>query len=443
MNMHSKLEATGMGDSTTAIANPHRKPQFLLGATALLAAACALAASAPARADTIRYNFCTANGGCPPTNSTGTDGWQPESSLMLGANGKLYGTTEMGGVYGKGTVYWIKPTGAGYSRRYSFGTISGDGAYPEASLLQYGSLVYGTTYQGGAYNYGTVFCMKAAATAEFAHYSFGSTASDGTYPQAGLILVGNWLYGTTAHGGLYGGGTVFRINTKCGQEQVLYNFNGGTTAGSDGAWPSGNLFYDSANSLLYGTTQIGGSPCNCGTVFQVTTAGAEAPIYSFTGNPGGSSPRGGVILDPGTGLLFGTTEYGGQSLGTVFSIPTTCADVCPGTFYAFKGPTATPPDGLYPTSNLIDIAGILYGTTLYGGAGTGCGSQGCGTVFQVTAGSFPNETPYSFLGAPGDGYAPAAGVIPVGTSLYGTTTSGGSHTNCGNASGCGTVWSIP
>jgi uncharacterized repeat protein (TIGR03803 family) len=437
MNTHSKIDAAATRNSPAMTtrrpalpAAPGRRQQLLLGAMALVAGIYAFGANAPAQADTIRHNFCTPT--CPP------DGWQPDASLMLGSNTKLYGTAELGGTYGKGTVFWVKQNGTGYSTRYSFGTIASDGAYPEAGLLQYGSLVYGTTYEGGANNFGTVFCMKSAATAEFAHYSFGASATDGTYPQAGLTRVGNWLYGTTVHGGANGAGTVFRINTKCGQEQVLYSFAGGT----DGAWPSGTLYYDSGNSLLYGTTQLGGSGCNCGTVFSVTTAGAESVVYSFTGNPDGSSPRGGVVLDSGTGLLFGTTEYGGQSLGTVFSVSPACSNSCSDTVYAFKGPSF--PDGLYPYSNLIDVSGILYGTTLYGGTGTGCGANGCGTVFKVSATGFPNETPvYSFVGAATDGYAPAAGVLAVGTSLYGTTTSGGSHTSCGNASGCGTVFSVP
>jgi uncharacterized repeat protein (TIGR03803 family) len=397
---------------------------------ALAAGTYAFAANTAAQADTIRHNFC----------SPVCDGWQPEASLMLGSNGRLYGTAEFGGTYGKGTVYWIRPNGTGYATRYSFGTIASDGAYPVAGVLQYGSLVYGTTYQGGASNFGTVFCMKSSVNAEFAHYSFGSSGTDGTYPQAGLTLVGNWLYGTTAHGGAYGGGTVFRINTKCGQEQVLYSFAGG----ADGAYPSGTLYYDSGHNLLYGTTQIGGTGCNCGTVFSVTTAGAESVVYSFTGNPDGSSPRGGVVLDSGSGLLFGTTEYGGQSLGTVFSVSPTCGNSCSDTVYAFKGPSNSPPDGLYPYSNLIDVAGILYGTTLYGGSGTGCGTNGCGTVFKVSATGFPNETPvWNFTGPTGDGYAPAAGVLAVGTSLYGTTSSGGSKVSCGVTSGCGTVFSVP
>ena len=339
MNTHSKIDAAATRNPLAPAARrgaptkaSGRKQQLLLGAMALLAGTYAFGASPPAAADTVLHNSCTAT--CT------SDGWQPEASLMLGSNGRLYGTAEMGGTYGKGTVFWIKPNGAGYATRYSFGA-TGDGAYPVAGLLQYGTLVYGTTYEGGQYGYGTVFCMKSSVTAEFNKYSFGSTTTDGTYPQAGLTLVGNWLYGTTAHGGTNGAGTVFRINTKCGQEQVLYNFAGGT----DGGFPSGTLFYDSVNNLLYGTTQIGGSGCNCGTVFSVTPAGLESVVYSFTGNPDGSSPRGGVVLDSGSGMLFGTTEYGGQSLGTIFEISPSCANSCgSATVYPFKGPTFS--DGL-------------------------------------------------------------------------------------------------
>jgi uncharacterized repeat protein (TIGR03803 family) len=437
MNTHSKIGAAGTRESLATTARrvapataAGRRQQLLLGAIALAAGTYAFAANTAAQADTIRHNFCAP--GCP------SDGSQPQASLILDGT-HLYGTTEMGGTFGKGTVFRVKPNGAGYAMRYSFGTIAGDGAYPQAGLLQSGSLLFGTTYQGGQNNFGTVFCMRSAGSSEYAHYSFGASASDGTYPQAGLTLVGGWLYGTTAHGGAYGGGTMFRINTRCTQEQVLYNFNPGTTPASDGGWPSGTLYYDSTANRFYGTTQIGGSPCDCGTVFSITPSGVETVIYAFSGNPDGSSPEGGVVYDPGTNLLFGTTEYGGTGFGTVFSVPTIPG---PATVYALKGPSFM--DGQYPYSNLTDVGGTLYGTTLFGGSSSACGPTGCGTVFKLAATTGPlTETPiYSFTGTP-DGYGPAAGVLSVGTALYGTTLSGGSNTACGNASGCGTVYSIP
>jgi uncharacterized repeat protein (TIGR03803 family) len=180
-------------------------------------------------------------------------------------------------------------------------------------------------------------------------------------------------------------------------------------------------------------------------VFSVSLSGTETMMNYFSGNPGGSQPQGGVVLDSGTGLLYGTTEYGGTSRGTVFSLPTSCVAPCGSvSYYAFTG---TPTDGIYPYSNLIDISGILYGTTVYGGNSTNCGANGCGTVFKITASGLTGEAVVNnFAGIPNtppDGYEPMAGVLAVGTTLWGTTSLGGSQTNCGVTTGCGTVFSVP
>src|SRR6266446_1372749 len=74
---------------------------------------------------------------------------------------------------------------------------------------------------------------------------FDSTNSDGAYPQAGLTLSGNTLYGTALRGGSSGGGTVFAVNTDGTGFTNLHSFT--TTAGngnysnSDGASPSAGL----------------------------------------------------------------------------------------------------------------------------------------------------------------------------------------------------------
>src|SRR5208337_600403 len=95
---------------------------------------------------------------------------------------------------------------------YSFGSQSGDGNYPVAGLVfDKEANFYGTTHYGGAYGYGTVFEITSAG-AEKVLYSFGGQAGDGAYPVAGLVFdkKGN-LYGTTADGGAYGYGTVFEV----------------------------------------------------------------------------------------------------------------------------------------------------------------------------------------------------------------------------------------
>jgi uncharacterized repeat protein (TIGR03803 family) len=83
-------------------------------------------------------------------------------------------------------------------------------------------------------------------------------------PYAGLVRdsAGN-LYGTTYHGGFFGYGTVFKVDTS-GQETVLHSFAYST----DGGYPYAGLVRDVAGNL-YGTTFQGGVS-GAGTVFKLT-----------------------------------------------------------------------------------------------------------------------------------------------------------------------------
>jgi uncharacterized repeat protein (TIGR03803 family) len=155
---------------------------------------------------------------------TGTnDGAYPSAGLVQGSDGSFYGTTQGGGTNRAGTVFHISANGA-FASLYSFSGTN-DGAYPEAALVQgsdgtlYGT-TFGTPYYGGSSGNGTVFAVNTNGTGFTTLYRFsvGSTNSasvytnsDGANPQAGLLLAGNTLYGTTSSGGNSGYGTVFSL----------------------------------------------------------------------------------------------------------------------------------------------------------------------------------------------------------------------------------------
>jgi uncharacterized repeat protein (TIGR03803 family) len=268
--------------------------------------------------------------------SSGMDGANPRGGVTIGAGGTLYGTTSRGGL-GNGTVFQLTPpTKAGKAWKetvlYRFTNLDGDGAFPQAGLVidKDGNL-YGTTENGGSgCTCGVVFKLAPPASTggawtESILYSFAG-ASDGAYPEAGLIFGSNGaLYGTTYQGGPAGLGTVFELAPPASSSEAwtlttLYSFQGGT----DGAYPFAGLVFGSTGAL-YGTTINGGTSGN-GTVFELappSSAGglwSESILYNFAGGSDGSIPYAGVVFGPG-GALFGATTAGGSAgSGTVFQL---------------------------------------------------------------------------------------------------------------------------
>jgi uncharacterized repeat protein (TIGR03803 family) len=288
-----------------------------------------------------------------------------------------------------------------YSTLYAI-TGTGDGASPEAAMTDVGGTLYGTTPYGGATGNGTIFKFDPSSGTETVLYSFAG-GSDAAVPVAGLINVGGTLYGTTEYGGENGGqndGTIFKFDPVTGTETVVTNFC------CNGSGPTAPLV--DVGGILYGTTLSTNN--GQGTVFAINPAnGAISFLYSF---PSGSTPYGGLIGVGG--LLYGTTEYGGtHGDGTLFSI-----DPSSGTetvLYNFMGGV----DGANPAATLIDVKGVLFGTTQYGGA------AGDGTVFKFTISSGTEKVVYGFTGG-SDGATPFAPLCELGGTLYGTTEYGGS-----------------
>ena len=336
----------------------------------------------------------------------GTDGAQPQAGLIRDADGNFYGTTEGGGPLKCGTVFKLDTTGA-ETVLYTFTGKPADGSLPVAGLLRdaAGNL-YGTTFYGGASDFGTVFKLDTTGTETVLHTFAGGT--DGANPGAGLVrdTAGN-LYGTTFYGGESGFGTVYKLDRN-GVETVLHSFAGSPT---DGQEPTAGLVRDAAGNF-YGTTITGGAS-NLGTVYKLDTAGKETVLYSFTGQPDGKFPWAGLVRDA-AGNFYGTTLYGGASdFGTVYKLDTAGKETV---LHSFTGGR----DGKLPYAGLLrDLAGNLYGTTSEGGASR------YGTAFQLdTTGRF--TVLHSFAFGATDGITPMGGLIRDTTgNLYGTTLQGG------------------
>jgi len=367
--------------------------------------------------ETVIYSFCS--------QPNCTDGASPVASL-IDVNGVLYGTTGGGGAYNLGTAFALDPDTGAETVLHAFGRHK-DGAAPAARLLNVNGTLYGTTISGGAYRWGTVFSLDPATGAETIVHSFGK-GLDGALPAANLIEVNGLLYGTTGGGGntgcgLDGCGTVFSVDPATGVENVLHAFCSRANC-ADGEGPNASL--TAAKGMLYGTTGAGGANCmsdsppGCGVVFAIDLkSGKEAVVYSFCGQANcadGGYPAAGVIDVKGT--LYGTTSFGGvygcqnmpPGCGTVFALD-------PGTgretvLHSFGSGA----DGFHPYSDLIDVKGTLYGTTISGG------SQHAGAAFSLDLSTGTEAVIWSFCGT--NCFDPSS-LIDVDGTLYGTTAGGG------------------
>jgi hypothetical protein len=302
--------------------------------------------------------------------------------------------------------------------------------------------------------------------------------TDGSLPAGAVIFdeAGN-LYGLTIYGGSTACppgwcGTVYQLSPphlKGGAwtEKVLYVFKGHNQ--NDGSSPSGGLIADRGGNF-YGVTGYGGSgPCvlfgtatGCGTVFELTPPKAkgdkwtEKVLYNFQGGNDGDLPTGPLVFDS-TGNLYGATEFGGGkgttcdvfyggNCGTVFKLSppkTKGGKWTEKVLHSFAGIGSGKQygDGAVPNGGLVlDSKGAIYGTTGFGGDGSGVcqegnGFDGCGTVFVLKppirkGGGWDEKMLWRFQGRPDDGSGPYGGLI-LGSlgQLYGTTRGGGSPEN--------------
>jgi uncharacterized repeat protein (TIGR03803 family) len=371
-------------------------------------------------------------------STTGVAGGDPGyGSLVMDANGDLFGTTLSGGDYGGGTVFELVNTGSGYTFKtlVSFDPNSTvDGATPFAGLTMdaHGNL-FGVTSAGpGSSGQGTVFELANTGSGYSLQTLATFTGSNGSSPMGAPLVDANGdLFGTTQFGGSAGQGAVFEMvhgASGYSSPNLIYTFSY-----TDGAEPTGPLIAD-ANGDLFGTTMQGGTlpggASGSGTVFELVNTGSGYSLntlHTFDGADG-SYLYSGVIADA-NGDLFGATYSSSGGNATVYELVNT------GSGYTFET-IATLKNGVSGGDIIggltLDSQGDIFGTAEVGGTG------GFGTVFEVvhTASGY-NSTPLviaSFSGA--NGALPEAGVIvDASGNLYGATDGGG-------ASGAGTVFEL-
>jgi uncharacterized repeat protein (TIGR03803 family) len=430
-----------------------RSRKFSNGVMAVAIAAVGLLCAATlgvAQQEKVLHNFV----------NSGNDGFYPSGNLILDSAGNIYGTTSSG--YGQssyGTVFELTPgVGGIWTEKvlYSF-TKRGDVAGPIGGLTSdaAGNL-YGTTFAGGAYNFGGVFQLTPTSNGGWTEkvlHSFSNNGFDGVAAYSAVVIdaSGN-LYGTTAGGGgrtcpdEVGCGIVFELTPNPNgnwSEKVLHAF---PSSNADGSLPYGGLLIDSSGNL-YGMTSTGGAYGN-GAVFEMMPGAggqwSEKVLHSFRKNGiDGQDPfLASLILDH-AGNLYGTTSAGGafencsdgsDGCGTVFELtPGSNGQWDERVLHSFSN---NGKDGYFPRASLfLSPAGNLYGTASTGGSAIIFLYGGTAFELSLVGGSWTQKTLHSFGGGT-DGAYPGGGLISDSLgNLYGTTQEGG-------PAGYGTVFEI-
>jgi uncharacterized repeat protein (TIGR03803 family) len=237
----------------------------------------------------------------------GTNGRSPRGGLVRGPDGSFFGVVNGGATSSNnnGSIYRITMNG-GFSVLKTF-SVSTNGS-PEALTLAPDGSLYGVTFGGGTFGWGSIF--RFLTNGSFTPlYSF---PVESAYPSKLAWGPDGWLYGTT--GGSGGSrGTAFKFSTN-GQLVTLAQFNGTNGSGPNGVPIIGK------DGKLYGTTG-GGGRFGFGTLFSITTNGTLSTLIHFDGTNGMWPDS---VIQSRDGFLYGVTIITSTNLlyGTIFRCTT-------------------------------------------------------------------------------------------------------------------------
>ena len=332
-----------------------------------------------------------------------TDGSDARGDMVETVPGVFIGTTYSGGVNGFGVLFQYSISD-GFSVMHSFSAPGGGNPSGAIAYNENNETIYGTCSSGGSNNYGTCFSYSNENGFEILHSFAGS--SGGAYPRGGVILASDGkLYGTTQYGGTNSQGSIFSLDPATSTHTLLYSLTAGS---SDGRYPYGNLI-EVDNGVFWGTCSEGGSN-GAGTVFKVLSDGTFSRLKSFQPSLDGGFPKAGLGISD-TGILYGVTEFGGNSgYGTIYTITTA------GEFTRIRDLDYTA-DGSSPVGGLISAgSGMMIGTATQGGA------SNKGTIFAMD--ETGNLTKLHDLSLPIQGAAPE-NILVRNEEFYGITSAGG------------------
>ena len=338
-------------------------------------------------------------------------GGYPMSAPIEGLDGRLYGSTPLGGIANLGSLYRADRNGLELRFIHSF--AGPEGASPSARLAQDATgRLFGTTQGGGSSDQGVVYSVLPDGSGFRVLKSFDASDPAARKPYGGCILARDgFLYGTTYEGGLHGGGTVFKLGTEGQGFSVLHDFGG---LPADGLQPRGELI-EGTDGMLYGTTEKGGAHTN-GTVFALSKSGSAYKVLRSFSTVDGIGAQAGPIQGQ-DGRLYGTLYSGGpQGGGVAYALETD------GTaFTLIKAFAAN--EGYGFSASLTETSdGALYAVATFGGA------QNVGGVFRFLEDGSDFRILKGFNAQAGDAYNAVAPVTAASDGkLYFTTPVGGAY----------------
>lgn len=336
----------------------------------------------------------------------------PQSSLIEGTNGKLYGMTPSGGINDFGVIFEYEIANNVYTKKIEFNRM--EGAFPAGALIQASNgKLYGTTVAGGYDGIdgerGVIYEYDLATNLYTKKIEF--TSANGSNSYSSLIQASNGkLYGTTVAGGSNDGGVIFEYDFVSNVYTKKVDFTG-----IDGSRPISSLIQGS-NGNLYGTT-INGGDYGFGVIFEYNPlSGIYTKKFDF---PVGDGYSNGTLLQASNGNLYGTTGFGGiNGAGIIFEYNI-------GTDTYTKKVDLTEAEGKNPSGLIQATNGKLYGMTNSGGL------NGEGVIFEYDFNSNTYTKKFDFMGT--NGINPSIESLQASLfqasngKLYGMTAYGGAN----------------
>lgn len=351
-----------------------------------------------------------------------------EGALVQGRDGYMYGTGG-GACSSNGTagVYKISPTGVEKVVVSAFPT--GWAACDSGLTLGNDGNFYGTCQSGNSTNLGVIYRLTPAGVITDLH-DFTDVTGDAFPEQPPIQASDGNFYGTTGTPELSHCGTVYQL-TAAGAYKTLHEFTGGDCTSSTLTQASdGNLYGTLSSCSIAGTNE--------GCVYRISTAGVFKEIYGFTSTPGGQNPCTGVIQGK-DGKLYGATNQGGiNGTGDIYKVTTAGAGHTD--LHNFNNPTdASCVNNENANTVLLNLLQAVDGN--FYGINPAYGPNGDGSIYKLTSANVFSV--FLFPNPPVEGNAPAGTLIQNTNGLiYGTTPSGGNNPHCFSSTCYGVLFSV-